>query len=105
MSDTDGVSEDPRYDSVMDGYMSEDGLYARNHAQVKYSRSVGRHLRGSGFQRNGEKDCRKRLFPLRKHVPIWGLKGNFIARYSGAAFSIIRPAQAWKGDECVCDLS
>ena len=38
MSDTDGVSEDPRYDTVMDGYMSEDGLYARSHAQVKYSR-------------------------------------------------------------------
>ena len=64
MSDTDGVSEDPRYDSVMDGYMSEDGLYARNHAQVKYSRSVGRHLRESFFQGCDGKDCGEKTVPF-----------------------------------------
>ncbi|XP_037088084.1 protein sickie-like isoform X2 [Pollicipes pollicipes] len=40
MSDTDAVAEEARYDAVLDGYMSEDGLYARNPPQVKYS-SVG----------------------------------------------------------------
>ena len=97
MSDTDGVSEDPRYDSVMDGYMSEDGLYARNHAQVKYSRSVGRHLRGIFFRDVMEKIVEKRLSLLyvrkcpsevQKEVPSLPFSSN--ARHHSAGRSLRR---------------